>query len=618
MEKTTKYPKVSGYLYNKRGINYIRVQFDNIYNADAKIAEGMGLGRQDGYSFVFNNIVVGGDEENPMMKLKQWTLTKSSDGGDPPFFKFLKILANSQTCNYYVDLAGTGVKGDGNDGAVVMDDSNLTLAAKMFISTMAGDIRDKESSKVMSAKNIDFTKILERLRQAFMDGTFQDALKNYGHNFTWVEKKYGLQLSPRNRKQIIATAIANGLTPQSPNWPSFVRSRQTWRRLGFYVCDDPECLTDANGNPVIDPKTGKPRELREAIMYPYDVAIPDKRKSNRLINQGLRQMGHQDLTARDVRVNGAELTQLADTAWRMAAGIDKGLHGIGYDISDVVEIPGSNMGQKFLDTMGLKNNLTGELNKSAEEYNDEKKGEFEKNLEKFKKDAETNPELMDKAKKLESDKVSAVLYNKALEAINEKLSQPGSQIKPFKVVKTMDEIDNFIMTVRNWAQSVVDQKKIAKYANVVADLVTCALCIQAGIGEQRINNIGDLAGAYSMLSSRNTQDEMFVDYVISTEDAMAEELDNMLTKITREEAKNANSQAQMVQPATVGVNEGVEQLNEFRFLKNMSKDEILNRLRKLVGVKEGAEVVSECKLTEAYLDMTRRMNSLGEYGYGRR
>ena len=602
VKKTTKYPKIAGRLHEVRGATYISVKFDNIYIADAENAQKMGLGRREGFSFIFNRSLVGSNGEDPMAALKKWALAKDSNGNEPPIFRFLSILANSTTCDYYVDIRGTGVVGDGKDGAVVLRPDNRDLAARYFISSLVGEIRDKSAVEVLSTKNIDFDKIVERLREAFMDGTFRDALKNYGRNFRWIDKQYGIKLSPRNVRQIIATAIAYGLTPQSPNWPTFVRSRETWRRLGFYVCDDPNLP-----NP------------REPLQYPYDVAIPNQKKSNRLINQGLKQMGHDSLTYKDVSSANAELTQLADAAYRFAAGFSKGYHGVGYDISDVVEIPGSNVASEFKQKMGLKNNLTGELNQSAVDYNDQKKTEFDQNMAKFKKDAENDPSLIAAAKKAESDKKTAEMLNKALEIISKNLSGENSPIKPFKIVKTMDEVDNFIMTVRNWAKSVVDTYHLAKTAKETSDLVTCAICLQAGIGEERVSGvIGDLGRAYGLLASNDSDKADFVGYIISAEEAMASELDEVLVWLERNERKNSEEE----EPAEAGsvVNEEAEMLNEYRFLKNISGSELVAKLISIAREKgfDDNEMLNESSLTKSYKNMLKRMNSLGEYGYGSR
>ena len=57
-----------------------------------------------------------------------------------------------------------------------------------------------------------------------------------------------------------------------------------------------------------------------------------------------------------------------------------------------------------------------------------------------------------------------------------------------------------------------------------------------------------------------------------------------------------------------------------RFLKNISGSELVAKLISIAREKgfDDNEMLNESSLTKSYKNMLKRMNSLGEYGYGSR
>lgn len=557
-EKVTLYPSPGG-LVIKTGNNfYIQPYVKKVHVQDGKIASEMGLGRMDGFTFIFREIKVGPDANNAINALKDWCRNKTA-GGNTPMMQFVSILADSKFATYMSDINNGSQNPLDGKGEIITRD-NMLLAAREFISKIVSNVKERGQRNVDDVKRLEVDEAYHAILQAMKNGEYGDLLEKYGGELVDKNRVYGHTLSPKNVKQIIATALANGLQPGNPRWPTYVRPAHVWRKFGLYVCDDPAGLIDQNGNPVIDPATGKPRELREPILYPFDASIKADKQTIKGTNRGLAIMGH-DLKVSDI---GGFNNQLADKAHIEVARTAGGVRGIAYDISDVVEIPGTNALNRFLNVeKGLRNNLTGELNQAAQDYEEAKKAEFNERMEKFKQDAMNDPELSAAAEKSKTDVISAEKYNIALERINSRLANK------FKFFNTGNAVGDFINNIFSWAKDIIEGDNFPKDVNFIANLVVCSVCLQCNVGQNRVNVLGGVGEAFRYIEKESS--ELARAEFLKVQDSILEMLKRALIEIEIETDDEKRPEAQQAQ-----------------------------------------------SLAESFMRMTKRMNSLSEYGYGRR
>lgn len=197
--------------------------------------------------------------------------------------------------------------------------------------------------------------IEEKIFEALHSGDFSSVQELMDVRAKLQSRIYGHQLSHKNAIMIISQALKAGLTPSSPNWPTFVRSAYVWENE--FKC-----------HVVPNPK------MRYIITSVYH----GRSSSKASIDRNLKNKLGFDKGIDDVKDD----TQIMDKA-KMVGGIYD--LGVAYDITDVEPNSGTlnDFLDKFYGQRGLKNNLNGALTdaalKDSEAYQEAVKQEKEQN-----------------------------------------------------------------------------------------------------------------------------------------------------------------------------------------------------------------------------------------------
>ena len=493
---------------------------------------------------------------------------------NPMFSETIDKLANSNNAIY--KFGPKKEEGEADQTQILTPetarDCKNYLSTEMYTNTI--DAPTREYNEIIK-KEIDDLK--GEIYQLFVSGDIASAMEKTGYLLRKIDAKYGHQLAPKNVMAITAHATAAGLTPNSPNWPTFVRSRVAWRRMGFLVCDDPQ-LAQYN-------LQGYPRD--PMMEYPMDAATTARATASSL-KAGANLIGQNGLPLRNKQ---GVLTQIGDKAKIETAPVTGGVHGLGYDKTDVVPMPGTITWAEWHAAPGLINNLLGELNDPALEEQEKREEEYNQKKAELDDLMRNDPEAEDKINAANAEDRQAIEYNEAIKSLVEdnklqvKVAQSGNNVKDY--VSNIRSLTNVYAAKMGFTKS---------KENIANGALVCI--VHLSVGKEYISNyITNLNGVTSLFSGAEGKKE-FTDGVWSITFGIINEINKYLRDNAREKDKVVT--AGVVNEETVGG--GVSPI------KVPTKDDIADILG--IDFNDSENILSESKLKAAYYNLLDRMNNL--------
>lgn len=205
------------------------------------------------------------------------------------------------------------------------------------------DVPEDIKKMFIDIQNKNITQLKKDLAILLNSNQYDDSLASkLGQTIINLERQYGNELSDNNKAAIIQQAARYGLQPGDPDYPTFVVAEKTWfEEFGRQVVPNPKYVyyIEANKARKISKKKALEKAMAQGLLPPG---------STEKDLDGLSSQQKYKLFFNDNETN---------------YGPSKA-----FNITDTVDLTGTD---KFLNEMGLLNNITGELNDLAKQDKEE-------------------------------------------------------------------------------------------------------------------------------------------------------------------------------------------------------------------------------------------------------
>ena len=261
---------------------------------------------------------------------------------------------------------------------------NLSNKDSWHFATGGRNVPDDKQKLLADIKSKSIAELKKDLANMLSSGDYSsfEAAK-LGQMIVNLEREYGNVLSPNNVRAIEEQAAQYGLQPGDPDYPTFVVGEKTWvEQFGRNIVPNPKYPYYIEANKAR--RSSKETMLQKAQARGWDVQ--DKKGLGDLSSQVGYKLGFND-TEKNYGPS------------------------VAYNITDTVDTTGVD---KFLNEMGLLNNLTGELNDLAKQD----KEDYER-----RKEAAMNPEEKEAHDEEKRSQMEVIFLGKAVERVcNDMLS----------------------------------------------------------------------------------------------------------------------------------------------------------------------------------------------------
>ena len=376
--------------------------------------------------------------------------------------------------------------------------ANLSNKDTWHFATGGRDVPDDKQKLLSDIKNKNIAQLKQDLANMLSSNDYSsfDANK-LGQLIINLERQYGNQLSQNNIRAIEEQAANYGLQPGDPDYPTFVVSEKTW--------------VEVFG-----------RQVKPDAKYPYYIEANKARQSSKKTKVEKAQARGWDVNDKN------DLDDLsAQVNYKLGFNDDEKNYGRSkaFNITDTEDVTGVD---KFLNEMGLLNNLTGELNDLAKKD----KEEYEK-----RKEAAMNPEELEAHNEEKRTEIEVKLLGKTLEVVCNNM---------FSLNVKFNEnapLQSYINLIRTAVEKSAEGKILKK--DRLNAVVSCASLFIAnrlkGIGAQELFQIAQKDGAVGPYGTG----KQYADDIISIAQPILKGIERIYPSIEKDyvDAHSAKQQA---------------------------------------------------------------------------